>query len=83
LTGHYCTEHLTLVTTVLVSEVVRMKLRYARDIERKYGLTAFFRQKASSLPCTIETKRSAKNRMRESEAVMVGAVSQKLHLNLG
>lgn len=83
MTGHYCTEHLTLVTTILVSEVVRMKLRYANDVERKYSPTAFLRQKASSLLCTIETKQSTKNRQRESEAVMIGAVSQKLHLNLG
>jgi len=83
LTGHYCTEHLTLVTTVLVSEVVRMKLRYTNKIERKYSPTAFFIQKTSSLPCTIETKPDKKNRMNETKAVMVGAVSQKLHLNLG
>ncbi len=83
MTGHYCTEHLTLVTTILVFEVVRMKLRYANNVEKKYSPTAFFMQKGSSLPCAIETKRSAKNRMSGSEAVVVGAVSQKLHLNLG
>lgn len=59
-----------------------MKLRYVSNIGKKYA-PASIMQKVSSSPKMIGAAQSMHTREAGPEAVFVGVVSQRLHLNLG
>lgn len=59
-----------------------MKLRYVSNTGKKYAPASIMR-KVSSSPKMIEAAQSMHTREVGPEAVFVGVVSQRLHLNRG
>jgi hypothetical protein len=60
-----------------------MKLRYISNTENKYDAHAFIVRKGSRSLKMTQATQSMYTREVRSEDIIAGAVSQRLHLNLG
>lgn len=83
LSGHFCAEHLTVVTTPLVFEVKNMRYGYLRHIGRKKGLSSFLLlEKGSSIPKTSVTAATSQSTEIYREQVKAEAVVACLRSNI-